>query len=365
MQTLDEYTVAPYLVTCGILQPACLLDPALRIYRVSRRHQGFAVLDGDGSGVYVKQATAGAGFGSVSHEAAVYELLHSPGAFDRLAGQVPQVADWRMPADSGNEGVLVLRWLPGSSDLFCALADMGSRQPAIAAALGALFAGLHGQDPATAPYRLPAHPVPRVVDLCLPAPSLVWSASPAGLEMVRMLQRHEAFADGLGRVRAAWKPVAPVHFDVKLANLLVSSRADGGETEQLTLIDWEYAGLGDPRWDIGSLFAALLDLWLVTTLPPERVGRSPASAATPLDFTCVQQMLAGTWRAYCAAGGPIATTAIDTVLQFTAARLVHTAFELALDKASLDARIAALLQLALNIFRLPDKAPAELMGEVR
>lgn len=349
---LNEHSVAQHLVARGILDPARLLDPDTRIYRVSRRHQSYAVLGRNGSGFFVKQDGDATGFGSVAHEASVYRLIHTAKDLAPVARRVPTVIDRQ--ADNGN--ILVLRWLPDSSDLFSSFPDLGARQHQIAAELGTLFADLHrGGRQAAIAHCLRRHPAPQSLNLYLPAAEIVWSASPAGLATIRLLQNHVAFAVGLNRVREAWSADAPVHFDVKLANLLTGTAPAGADTRLVTLIDWEYAGVGDPRWDIGSLFASFLDLWLTTTLPTD--GPGPA----PLPFARIQQMLRDIWTGYLAAIGPAHGLSLEQALQFTAARLVHSAFELALERSALDARITALLQLALNIFRQPQRVVCDLM----
>lgn len=354
MHILNEHTVAQHLVARGILAPQCLLDPDTRIYRVSRRHQSYAVLDRGGSGFFVKQDGDASGFGSVAHEASVYQLLHAAPELAPVARRVPLVVG----RQAGASGVLVLRWLPNSSDLFASFANLEPRQQRIAGELGALFADLHGAGArADVRHRLPCHCVPQGLDLHLPSADMVWSASPAGLALIRLLQQHAAFAAGMNRVRDAWTADAPIHFDVKLANLLIGSAAGNADPAQVTLIDWEYAGLGDPRWDIGSLFAGFLDLWLASTLPCEGLGPQPA----PIAFARIQQMLRDIWTSYQNAIGAPHCPSLEQVLQFTAARLVHSAFELALERSALDPRITALLQLALNIFRQPQRVVRDLM----
>lgn len=56
-------------------------------------------------------------------------------------------------------------------------------------------------------------------------------------------------AEVLGSMRDAWRSTHLVHGDLRWANCLVDGA--GG----VVLVDWEYAGLGDPAWDLGCALA--------------------------------------------------------------------------------------------------------------
>jgi Ser/Thr protein kinase RdoA (MazF antagonist) len=64
----------------------------------------------------------------------------------------------------------------------------------------------------------------------------------------------------LDRLAATRQVAAAVHGDLQLDNVLIDVRGS------ITFVDWEYAGCGDPAWDVG-------------TLAQELISRSPATDA--------------------------------------------------------------------------------------
>jgi aminoglycoside phosphotransferase (APT) family kinase protein len=133
----------------------------------------------------------------------------------------------------------------------------------------------------------------------------------------------------------------------------------------LKIIDWEAAQLGDPRWDIGSVFSQYLSLWLFSIPitgrdPPERF---PELARFPLDR--MQPAIAACWSAYrkrAGLDGPRAVEWLLTAVSCAGARLVQTAFEAAQVATHLDSSMVLHLQLAANILGRPREAAVHLLG---
>jgi len=95
------------------------------------------------------------------------------------------------------------------------------------------------------------------------------------------------------------------------------------------LVDWELACVGDPCWDIGSVFNDYLSFWLlsVPVTGQELSEESLALARYPLDK--MQPAIGAFWAAYIRRMGLDAGTADEWLVrsvQFAAARLLQTAF---------------------------------------
>ncbi|MFT5528021.1 MAG: hypothetical protein ACI9HK_006009, partial [Pirellulaceae bacterium] len=71
--------------------------------------------------------------------------------------------------------------------------------------------------------------------------------SPEMGKLLDLFQQHP-YRTMLEQARAVWKVESPIHGDVRGANFLFSPQQD-----QLAVIDWELADLGDPAWDIAGL----------------------------------------------------------------------------------------------------------------
>lgn len=125
-------------------------------------------------------------------------------------------------------GVLVAAWVEGA-----AWTARDLRDPARLRALGPVLARLHGSPVDLPPHRVRA-PAERYAAVLRPAAG---DRDRAAIEeLLGLAARHET-----GR------PARPVHGDVTAGNLL-------GHASPL-LVDWEYAGAGDPAFDLATVLA--------------------------------------------------------------------------------------------------------------
>lgn len=102
-----------------------------------------------------------------------------------------------------------------------------------------------------------------------------WSLSGANRQLLAALA--QAKSDPLGLLEALsrrWEPTTPCHGDIKAENIIIDEGSGGNN---VVLIDWELAGLGDPGWDVGCVLADAVWLW-IDSMPVES-GKTIGAAA--------------------------------------------------------------------------------------
>jgi Ser/Thr protein kinase RdoA (MazF antagonist) len=352
---LAQEDVARYLLERGLLGPEALLDGDLAIRDASSRNRNFRVETRDGPCYLLKQGMTQEAAAMVAHEAAVYQrLVQQAGA-----------SSAHLPGFHGYDherGVLVLELVRNARDLRSLHLSASSLSAGPAAILGSALGALHRSthSPAPAPAPMAA---PWVLWVHRPDARVFRDVSAAALELIRVLQGADGFAEALDRVRNRWRQEAFIHGDVKWDNCLVSLPDDGGE--ELRLIDWESAAPGDPCWDIGSALSHYLSFWLFSipvtgSEPPERF---PELAGYPLDG--MKPALAACWISYADARGLDRESSADELLravELAGARLIQTAFESAQMMQQLTSAVVLHLQLAFNILQRPEEAATRLLG---
>jgi aminoglycoside phosphotransferase (APT) family kinase protein len=154
-----------------------------------------------------------------------------------------------------------------------------------------------------------------------------------------------------------------VHGDIKWDNLLVA-RGEGGAS-RLKIVDWELARVGEPCWDVGSVFGDYLGFWLASIPitgeePPDRFLQL---ARYPIEK--MQPAMRSFWKAYAAGMGLTAEEQDEWLLRsvrYAAARLLQTAYEQSALTLKLTGNVICLLQLSLNILQRPTDAAGSLLG---
>ncbi|MBE9011422.1 aminoglycoside phosphotransferase family protein [Pseudanabaenaceae cyanobacterium LEGE 13415] len=77
------------------------------------------------------------------------------------------------------------------------------------------------------------------------------------LEFYRLFQRYESLGNAIAQLKASWSPCCLIHRDLRFPNVLVHP-----ETGAIRIIDWEKFCWGDPAYDLGTVIAHYLMIWL-------------------------------------------------------------------------------------------------------
>jgi aminoglycoside phosphotransferase (APT) family kinase protein len=357
-RVLDQSEVVRYLIDRSLLAPHAVVDGTVVVRDASSRNRIFIVDGGDTSSFVLKQGTSPEGVAAVAHEAAVYESLGQ--RRDRISNYLPTMWEY----DKAGQ-VLILGKVHGDRDLRAHQVRIGRFSRALAISLGDALGALHQKTAQNVPETLQC-PTPWVLSVHQPNLSIFRNASSAALELIRIVQSAPEFGDRLEDLRGGWEPSCLIHHDVKWDNLIACPTGSRrGAPFRLRIIDWEAAQLGDPRWDIGSVFSQYLSLWLFSIPitgrdPPERF---PDLAKFPLGR--MQPAMANCWSAYRKRADldrPGETAWLLAAVSYAGARLVQTAFEAAQVATHLDSSMVLHLQLASNILGRPREAAAHLLG---
>ena len=351
---LSEARAIAYILDRGLASPQEAVTKGLKVEAVSRRNCNFSVTDCRGTGWFLKQGQAGEQFGTVAYEAAAYRAFAGDMASSAFARCLPEFIDFDAAAN-----ILTIRLVDHATTFYRDAVDKAPSLDAIAGFARAL-ASLHSLRSPHGTSGLASHPPPLVLTLDAPPVTFYGEASKTSIELIKTLQQEVDLMRRLRELREAWRSERLIHYDVKLSNIL----ARGRPARFASIIDLEYLGYGDPCWDIGSVFAAYLDLWLATM--PLAGGTTADRYATLATFplTSAQAAMAAFWQAYAAASAAHGSDVANLVdcARFAAARLIHTAVELAMATPTMTNRIAALVQLGDNVLRDPSRAVAELFG---
>jgi hypothetical protein len=364
---LTQRDVAAYLLERGLVEPKAVVGGDLVVLDASRRNANFQVISEHAPSYLVKQGVGGQREATIANEAATYEFLlqSGPSTFRRF-----------LPARhlySSQEHVLVLALLRPAQTLQQYHARTGRFPLWLAVEMGEALAALHNFDAENIAAHSPAQaapfavkPPPWVLSLHQPTMELYHQISNANLQIVRVLQSSGGGAM-LDRLRASWQPRALVHYDFKGENVLVlgPGRAERAEGSRLKIVDWEAAGLGDPCWDIGSLFGEYLGTWLASI--PVVAGGTPDQflelAAYPLPR--IQSALRCFWQAYARRMDMAGETAAQFLVrstEYAAARLLQTAFEQSQGAIQVTRNTLGFVQLSFNILQRPLEAVVHLLG---
>jgi aminoglycoside phosphotransferase (APT) family kinase protein len=204
--------------------------------------------------------------------------------------------------------------------------------------------------------------VDRLWALTLPEPphEVLLDLGAGALDLVARLQASAALCDRLGGLRDDMRADALVHGDLRWDNCLAVPAPQGRRATRVLLIDWELAGAGPAAFDVGTILAEHLRIWVgsIPIVEPSDPGRLASRATHPL--LQMQPAMQAFWSAYRVARAR--PPALRQVVECAAVRLLQAAVEHAGALSEASAHTVTLVQLADNMLREPEEAALSLLG---
>jgi len=245
----------------------------------------------------------------------------------------------------------------------------------IASAIGTTLAGLHRatynrreyQDfMATAPqgefrygFYNPAQGVGSI------SPDIFGTVPTDALKFYALYQQYESLESAIADLAYNWNPCCLTHNDLKLNNILVHSRWDKLDNCLVRLIDWESCSWGDPAFDLGTLLASYLRIWLKSLVvdPTIELEESLHLALTPLEV--LQPSMIALIRAYVNAFPMILSYRSDFILrviQFAGLALIHQIQDMITCRKYFNNADLCMLQVAKSLLTMPEQAVLTIFG---
>jgi Predicted aminoglycoside phosphotransferase len=360
---LNHQAVFSYLIQQKLLAPESLILDRLRIVNSSQRNHNVSVLRSHSPSYFLKQGDGGEGSGTVANEALVYQFLQTQRKEHEIHNYLPRCLGY-----DSQEQILTLELVADARDLGKYHMQLGRFPKSMAVAMGKALGVLHQvpvKDKVNYGSEWLTHEIPWVITLHRPELKLLKRMSNTALKVIKIIQKFPNLCTYIDVLSQEWNPVALIHYDIKLENYLVYPQKSEKQSTGLKMIDWEFAGIGDPCWDVGSVFSTYLSFWIFSMpitgeTPPEEFMKL---ARYPLER--MKGAFISFWTSYVnqMALAPVeANSWLLKSMRFAAARLLQTAYEIAMSRGRLTNNVVCLLQVSFNILQRPEQATLQLLG---
>ena len=360
---MTQHNVAPYLLERKLISEASIVEGNLMVVDSTRRNHNFEVVSERNPSYLAKQGVGASGIATVAHEAVVYQFLQSETESD-INRYLPRCYGYDPEA-----GILILELVTQAQNLGKYHSRRGRFSITLARALGNALGTLHSLTGAkkikdNSNLGLSDQP-PWTLSIHRPSVGTFRNVSDANIQLIKIIQQFPEFCELLSGLSHDWRTGTLIHGDIKWDNLIVFPQSDSGRITGLKIVDWEFAGVGDPCWDVGSVFTDYLGCWLLSIpitgeFPPDRFMEL---AHFPLER--MQPAIHSFWQSYVRQmelDSPTSDEWLLRSIRYSAGRLVQTAFEHMQASMQLTGNIVCFLQLSLNILQRPQEAIVHLLG---
>lgn len=351
-----------YLARKDLLDPRSVVENDLVLVEFRRRNLSYGVVSANSPSYLIKQALGARGREGIVREANIYALLSrartATGRF--MAPYLPVVIHF-----DEKLGVLVLEYLRDAQTLLETY-DERARFPCRHSAHAATaLATLHQLSLEQGDAEALMLPPPAALKIHRPDLDALCNMSAANRQFIGLLQRSSQLCLLLDSLRAEWRSLCLVHADVKWANIVFHRNHSRIRRSAFKLVDWEFAGVGDPAWDVGSVFHDYLYWWLLSApvLDNATPQRLVEMASIPLEK--IQPALRAFWAEYkrlVPMNAADEGTFLEYAVRYAAARLLQSVFEHNQNVSEMLGNAVYFVQLALNMLKNPRQASLRLLG---
>ncbi|MDZ8257770.1 phosphotransferase family protein [Nostoc sp. ChiQUE01b] len=196
-------------------------------------------------------------------------------------------------------------------------------------------------------------------------PEIFGTVTTDALKFYVLYQQYESLSSAIADLAYSWNPCCLTHNDLKLNNILVHSRWEQLDNCLVRLIDWEACSWGDPAFDLGTLLASYLGIWLKSLVvdPTIELEESLHLALTPLEI--LQPSIIALIRAYINAFPMILeyrNDFISRVIQFAGLGLIHQIQDMITCQKHFNNAELCMLQVAKSLLVMPEQGVLTIFG---
>ena len=286
---LTSANVADYLLEKNLCQSH---TDKLAIKPVAAKNFNLLVTFEDGQQLLVKQERhnkEGQTANEFQKESQIQDFIAQFSELENLRSSLPVVLHY-----DRNNSIIVSRYLEEYRDVADFYTQENTFPIEIASSIGRTIANIHRATFNHQSYQdffgtdnVPSNQVKYLGKRLERITPEIFSIVPAdGLKFFALYQRYDSLGKAIAELGNAFTPSCLMHNDLKLNNILLHK--DWSQTDQnaIRLIDWERSGWGDPAFDLGTLIASYVQIWLSSLVISSslRIEESLKLATTPLEI---------------------------------------------------------------------------------
>ena len=268
-------------------------QPLPEVKLVAAKNFNLLVTFADSRKLLVKQErhnNEGKAAGEFLSEWRIQELLQRFLKLDHLRPFLPEVLSF----DKENS-IIIFNYLDDYRDVMDFYTKENTFPTEIGAAIGTLLATIHRDTFNHQEYQdffsqnadsLTASQVKNLIRGLERIGPEIFGVVPAdGLKFFALYQRYDSLGEAIAKLGSTFTPSCVTHNDLKLNNILLHKDWEESSNGIVRLIDWERSAWGDPAFDLGTLIASYLQIWLDSLVISKSLSieESLRLAMTPLE----------------------------------------------------------------------------------
>ncbi|NQY04715.1 MAG: phosphotransferase [Flavobacteriaceae bacterium] len=170
--------------------------------------------------------------------------------------------------------------------------------------------------------------------------------------MISEIHKYPNLVKKIDELSEKWEVTSLIHGDIKWMNFIIES-----QTENLKLIDWEIADLGDPLWDVAGALQSYFSAWVFSFNIKNINDRQQMKGNEFISLETIQPIVKVFWEAYVKLQGfkeDEVPEKLFKTLSYMATRMIQTAFESNVSQPNIHANSLRIVQFCDHILTNPE-----------
>jgi aminoglycoside phosphotransferase (APT) family kinase protein len=360
---LNSENLTAWLASQGISCNQAVVRGDFEVTSIERRNRGFRINSRDG-GVFVKQVRTPHRdlIDSSRREANWYRAIEASQNNDTTQeqparteppGHLRALVPKFVAADSARL-ILAVELLRNAIDLKEFQRQQSNRYPElIATGLARALGELHRTRPSLAPAPLITSR-PEIFSITRRRLSDLVPETAITQRLAAVIAAESDIPQRLDRLATEWQAQCVIHGDLRWENVLITNVTG---TPQLYLIDWEHAQAGDPLWDVAGAIESYIRIGMLSQESLLPVVQQPETPPGVFSVGPATTAAAQFWHAYMSEwdiSQELKNRAALRTIEYTACRMIQSAFEHGGVPATSPEWCLRLLQAGINTLRAPE-----------
>ncbi|MBD2568347.1 aminoglycoside phosphotransferase family protein [Anabaena lutea] len=371
--SLSSQNVIQYLHKVGLCSAEDSASYASELLEINRKNRNFLVTLTDNHKLLVKQKRH-IDLDSIHDEFYNEWLFHQLLQKFPVLGNISSLASLVLNFDEENS-ILIRSYSSEYVELEKFYQNNSIFPKEIATAIGTSLAGLHRTTFQQREYRNFMETAPQgqfrynfynpAQGIGLISSKIFGTIPTEALKFHALYQCYESLESAIADLAYEWNPCCLTHNDLQLYNILVHSRWEQLDNCLVRLIDWEACAWGDPAFDLGTILASYVKIWLSSLIvdPTLELEESLHLAMIPLEV--IQPSILAIIRSYLH-GFPMILdynhNFIVRVIQFTGLAIIHHIHAMMNNRKYFDNTNLCMLEVAKSLLIMPEQAVLTIFG---
>ncbi|MEM6686532.1 MAG: phosphotransferase [Bacteroidota bacterium] len=337
---LTKKNITPYLLDKGFLEPTSFMSGEYMLTQTQSRNSIFKIQQQQDKGLFVKQLIAQDSTNSylMQKDATSHYLIHQSDLYKETATHIPEYYGY-----DPYHNILVTEYFANSRNVHEVVYRDKTLSTVHAVKMAHILASYHFDITDEIKHNSSLQFFSKQIPWILNTNELL-SRNPQGIKnsVIAEIHKHQDLVKRIDKVASQWEMTSLIHGDIKWMNFIVMPN-----NEDVKLIDWEIADLGDPLWDVAGVFQSYFIAWVLSFNSQNIQQHQQMQGSEFLSVQAITPVVKLLWETYAEAQKFTAEAAREKLLKtlsYMAIRMLQTAYESNIAQKQMNANSVRILQ---------------------